>query len=220
MEPREKITKRYMDKENETGRKLVKYLIDLASKNRPDLVSPESIKKVQIGDKVLIFSDVNFQLLVATITKVSCKAKMILKSDKVFCMRIDEFIEKPVQNFNTRRAHCFKSLKNSRLHAQITEDQFEKSHLLIKSDGKEDIQFWFPDDDNYAILPISWSEEQSINVDFGEGFQSDSAFNEYFQKTRARAAPIELLNNNSKLKEFQVNTKLEVVHPRNPNQVS
>lgn len=59
-----------MQGESETERKLVKYLIDKAKRNCPNLVSAESLKKTKIGDKVLIFSDLNFQLLVASVIKV------------------------------------------------------------------------------------------------------------------------------------------------------
>lgn len=70
IEPKEKIIERYMQGESETERKLVKYLIDKAKRNCPNLVSAESLKKTKIGDKVLIFSDLNFQLLVASVIKV------------------------------------------------------------------------------------------------------------------------------------------------------
>jgi hypothetical protein len=85
--------------------------------------------------------------------------------------------------------------------------------MIIQCDSDQTIRFCYPNHDNYCILPLSWAEENQISADFGDG-----GINKYLAKCNSRAAPI-VLQKDSRIDEFETNTKLEVIHPKDKNKV-
>ena len=86
-------------------------------------------------------------------------------------------------------------------------------HLIIKCDSDESIRFCYPNHDNYCFLPLGWAEEHQISAEFGEG-----GLHKYLNKTGSRGAPI-AFQKDSRLDEFDTNTRLEVIHPSDRNKV-
>ena len=86
-------------------------------------------------------------------------------------------------------------------------------HLVIKCDSDESIRFCYPNHDNHCFLPLNWAEEHPISADFGDG-----GISKYLSKSGCRGAPI-VLQKDSRIDEFETNTKLEVIHPNDKNKV-
>lgn len=86
-------------------------------------------------------------------------------------------------------------------------------HMIIECDSDPSIRFCYPNHDNYCILPLSWAEENQISADFGEG-----GLYKYMSKTDSKAAPL-VLQKDTRIDQFESNTRLEVIHPKDNNKI-
>ena len=86
-------------------------------------------------------------------------------------------------------------------------------HLIIQCDSDDSIRFCYPNHDNYCFLPLSWAEEHQISAEWGEG-----GLSKYLSKTGSKGAHI-AFQKDSRIDEFETNTKHEVIHPSDRNKV-
>lgn len=89
-------------------------------------------------------------------------------------------------------------------------------NLTVTCDCDDSIKFIFPHHDNWVMMPLNWGEEHQINCDFGEELKDEGGWNRFLDKHQAKAANLEFNMIEEQLEDFQVNTKLEVVHPNDP----
>lgn len=79
-----------------------------------------------------------------------------------------------------------------------------------------DISFCYPIEDNHAILPFSWSDENEIPIDFGPDFTGD--WTSYLKSSGSKFAPI-ISKSSDRIFDFRINGTLEVVHPDKPDMI-
>ncbi|KAI1294859.1 Scm-like with four MBT domains protein 2 [Halotydeus destructor] len=97
------------------------------------------------------------------------------------------------------------------------ESKLTKDTFRISANGPSGlINFCYPYDDNHAILPMSWSDEHEIPVEFES--EEHGSLAEYLTASSSKAAPISL-KANEKLESFVINGKIEVVHPDQPDMI-
>ena len=97
--------------------------------------------------------------------------------------------------------------------ATVEKVSMDGKHLIIKCDSDESIKFCYPNHDNHCFLPLSWAEEYQIGANFLDG-----GIGKYLRDCGSRAAPINL-QKDPRIDEFEMNTKLEVIHPKDKNKV-
>lgn len=99
------------------------------------------------------------------------------------------------------------------LPASVESVSAKGQHMVIKCDSDPTIRFCYPNHDNYCVLPLNWAEENQISADFGDG-----GVHKYLSKSNFRSAPI-ALQKDSRIDQFETNCRLEVIHPKDKNQV-
>jgi hypothetical protein len=97
--------------------------------------------------------------------------------------------------------------------ASVESVAMDGKHVVIKCDSDDTIRFCYPNHDNQCFLPLGWAEEHQISAEFGDGGPA-----KYVSRHGSRGAPI-AIQKDSRIDEFEINTKLEVIHPKDKNKV-